>query len=91
MREYEIQNRGLIHYFRIIRYNFKPIDRYRALNYEEAEAEFENRNKILNHYELMSKRRIEEAKGEAMDEKEKKAAKSKNFCRIYYSVKYSNL
>lgn len=39
-------------------YNFQPIQRYKALTAEEAEEEFGRRNRILNHFSLMTRKRL---------------------------------
>ncbi|XP_071450231.1 general transcription factor IIF subunit 1-like isoform X2 [Hetaerina americana] len=39
-------------------YNFKPIQRYKALSAEEAEQEFGRRNKVMNYFSLMMRKRL---------------------------------
>lgn len=55
-------------------YNFKPINRYKALSAEEAEAEFSHRKKVLNYFSLMLRKRL---KGDEEDPEEKEEAKAK--------------
>ncbi|XP_035699482.1 general transcription factor IIF subunit 1-like isoform X4 [Branchiostoma floridae] len=53
-------------------YNFTPQIKYRYLNEEEAEAEFEKRHKVLNYFNIMMKKRLEnkdEAETEGETEK----------------------
>lgn len=40
------------------RYNFQPIQRYKALSAEEAEQEFSRRNKVINYFSLMLRKRL---------------------------------
>lgn len=40
------------------RYNFQPIQRYKALSAEEAEQEFSRRNKLVNYFSLMLRKRL---------------------------------
>lgn len=42
----------------IYRYNFQPIQRYKALSAEEAEQEFSRRNKVINYFSLMLRKRL---------------------------------
>ncbi|XP_015108361.1 general transcription factor IIF subunit 1 [Diachasma alloeum] len=39
-------------------YNFQPIQRYKALSAEEAEAEFSRRNKTMNYHAIMVRKRL---------------------------------
>lgn len=39
-------------------YNFQPIQRYKALSAEEAEEEFSRRNKVMNYFSLMLRKRL---------------------------------
>lgn len=55
-------------------YNFRPINRYKALSAEEAEAEFSHRKKVLNYFSLMLKKRL---KGDEEDPEDKEEAKAK--------------
>lgn len=62
-------------------YNFQPIQRYKALSAEEAEEEFGRRNKVINFFSLMFRKRmrgddaIED--GDDPDEKKTKGSKAK--------------
>ncbi|XP_076338510.1 transcription factor IIFalpha isoform X2 [Tachypleus tridentatus] len=65
-------------------YNFTPIHRYKPLSAEEAEEEFNRRNKILNYFNLMKKRNKNEDDDDK-EEGEKKTqtkAKGKNDFKI---------
>lgn len=60
-------------------YNFKPINRYKALSAEEAEAEFSHRKKVMNYFSLMLRKRLKGDEEETVDKDEtlvKKGAKS---------------
>lgn len=62
------------------RYKFQPIQRYKALSAEEAEMEFNKRNKHLNYFSLMLRKRLkgeEEAEIEEGEEKGKKSTSKK--------------
>ncbi|XP_077285665.1 transcription factor IIFalpha [Arctopsyche grandis] len=61
-------------------YNFQPIQRYKALSAEEAEQEFGRRNKVMNFFSLMLRKRMrgDEAEGEVEDPDEKKTKTSKS-------------
>ncbi|XP_018303388.1 general transcription factor IIF subunit 1 [Mycetomoellerius zeteki] len=39
-------------------YNFQPIQRYKSLSAEEAEQEFSRRNKVINYFSLMLRKRL---------------------------------
>ncbi|XP_046412368.1 general transcription factor IIF subunit 1 isoform X1 [Neodiprion virginianus] len=39
-------------------YNFQPIQRYKALSAEEAEQEFSRRNRVINYFSLMMRKRM---------------------------------
>jgi transcription initiation factor TFIIF subunit alpha len=58
-------------------YNFQPVNRYKALSAEEAEAEFGRRKKVMNYFSLMLRKRMkgDEAEGEN-DDDEKKVKKA---------------
>uniref|UniRef100_A0A674H762 Transcription initiation factor IIF subunit alpha n=1 Tax=Taeniopygia guttata TaxID=59729 RepID=A0A674H762_TAEGU len=51
-------------------YNFTPLARHRTLTAEEAEEEWERRNKVLNHFSIMQQRRLRD-QDEEEEEKEK--------------------
>ncbi|XP_043841519.1 general transcription factor IIF subunit 1-like [Dromiciops gliroides] len=65
-------------------YNFTPLARYQTLTAEEAEQEWERRNKILNHFSIMQQRRL---KGQDPEEEEEgeddRKKKSRNGLRIH--------
>ncbi|XP_058796551.1 general transcription factor IIF subunit 1 [Phymastichus coffea] len=63
-------------------YNFQPIQRYKALSAEEAEEEFNRRNKTMNYFNLMMRKRLrndEEVgeEGEILEGKKKITKKDK--------------
>lgn len=57
-------------------YNFQPINRYKSLNAEEAEKEFERRDKIMNYFSVMvqKKLRTDEEEGDPEDAGNKKSS-----------------
>ncbi|KAG7167808.1 General transcription factor IIF subunit 1-like 1 [Homarus americanus] len=63
-------------------YNFKLIQRYKALSAEEAEKEFERRDKIMNYFSVMYQKKLKKDGDEAPDGDEevvkKKGSSSKN-------------
>ncbi|XP_050684667.1 general transcription factor IIF subunit 1 [Leptidea sinapis] len=67
-------------------YNFQPIQRYKALSAEEAEQEFGRRNKVINYFSLMFRKRMrgDDATddGEDPDEKKTKGSKAKKDLKI---------
>lgn len=56
-------------------YNFTPVAKHRTLTAEEAEEEWERRNKVLNHFSIMQQRRLRDHSEEEEEEKERKARK----------------
>lgn len=58
------------------RYKFQPIQRYKALSAEEAEMEFSKRNKHLNYFSLMLRKRLKGEDDTELDEGEEKSKKS---------------
>ncbi|XP_044514409.1 general transcription factor IIF subunit 1 isoform X1 [Gracilinanus agilis] len=66
-------------------YNFTPLARHRTLTAEEAEEEWERRNKVLNHFSIMQQRRLKDQDhDEDEDEhKEKKSRKKSSELRIH--------
>ncbi|KAM4749543.1 general transcription factor IIF subunit 1 [Rhinophrynus dorsalis] len=62
-------------------YNFTPLAKHRTLTAEEAEQEWERRNKVLNHFTIMQQRRLKDQGGEDEEEegggKQDKGGKSK--------------
>ncbi|XP_001607159.1 general transcription factor IIF subunit 1 [Nasonia vitripennis] len=69
-------------------YNFQPIQRYKALSAEEAEIEFSRRNKVMNFFSLMLRKRLRNDEeggedGELLEgEKGKKPSKSQKDLKI---------
>ncbi|OWF40841.1 general transcription factor IIF subunit 1-like [Mizuhopecten yessoensis] len=60
-------------------YNFSPMVQYKYLNSEEAEEEFTRRDKTLNYFSIMVRKRIkneEDADNAKLDEEEKVKEKS---------------
>ncbi|KAM9313313.1 general transcription factor IIF subunit 1 [Gastrophryne carolinensis] len=51
-------------------YNFTPLAKHRTLTAEEAEQEWDRRNKILNHFSIMQQRRLKDQAGDGEDEEE---------------------
>ncbi|XP_018421623.1 PREDICTED: general transcription factor IIF subunit 1 [Nanorana parkeri] len=51
-------------------YNFTPLAKHRTLTAEEAEQEWERRNKILNHFTIMQQRRLKDQGGGDEDDEE---------------------
>ncbi|XP_012281226.1 general transcription factor IIF subunit 1 isoform X2 [Orussus abietinus] len=51
-------------------YNFQPIQRYKALSAEEAEQEFSRRNKVMNYFSLMLRKRLRNDDDGAEDDPE---------------------
>ncbi|KAF2895599.1 hypothetical protein ILUMI_10576, partial [Ignelater luminosus] len=51
-------------------YKFQPIQRYKALSAEEAEQEFSKRNKHLNYFSLMLRKRLKGDEDAELDEGE---------------------
>lgn len=60
----------------LLRYKFQPIQRYKALSAEEAEMEFSKRNKHLNYFSLMLRKRLKGEDDHDLDEGEEKSKKS---------------
>ncbi|XP_077549591.1 transcription factor IIFalpha isoform X3 [Haemaphysalis longicornis] len=62
-------------------YNFNPVNRFKALTAEEAEVEFERRDKVMNHFSIMLRKKManeeEGSKEEGEEEKGKKGKKEK--------------
>ncbi|KAL8164541.1 UNVERIFIED_CONTAM: General transcription factor IIF subunit 1, partial [Gekko kuhli] len=64
-------------------YNFTPVAKHRTLTAEEAEEEWERRNKVLNHFSIMQQRRLKDQGDEEEEEKEKKSKKKGSELRIH--------
>ncbi|CAH2099467.1 unnamed protein product [Euphydryas editha] len=67
-------------------YNFQPIQRYKALSAEEAEQEFGRRNKVINYFSLMFRKRMrgDDAPddGDDPDDKKTKGSKAKKDLKL---------
>lgn len=67
-------------------YKFQPIQRYKSLSAEEAEQEFGKRNKVLNYFSLMLRKRlkgdeeIDMEEGEETKGKKNTSKKAKGSC-----------
>uniref|UniRef100_A0A8C0GDR6 Transcription initiation factor IIF subunit alpha n=1 Tax=Chelonoidis abingdonii TaxID=106734 RepID=A0A8C0GDR6_CHEAB len=62
-------------------YNFTPVAKHRTLTAEEAEEEWERRNKVLNHFTIMQQRRRKDQDEE--EEEEKKTKKRSSELKIH--------
>nr|AAM49800.1 RAP74 subunit of transcription factor IIF [Xenopus laevis] len=51
-------------------YNFTPVAKHRTLTAEEAEQEWERRNKVLNHFTIMQQRRLKDQVGDEDEDEE---------------------
>jgi len=65
-------------------YNFKPVQKYKHLNEEEVEKEFEKRDRTINFFNLMMKKRmrnedLEDGELEEAAKKEKAKGRGKDF------------
>ncbi|CAH1174123.1 unnamed protein product [Phaedon cochleariae] len=58
-------------------YKFQPIQRYKALSAEEAELEFNKRNKQTNYFSLMLRKRLKGEEDTEVEEGEEKTKKKK--------------
>lgn len=56
-------------------YNFKLIQQYKALSAEEAEREFERRDKIMNYFSVMYQKKLKKDGDEAGEGEEEKTKK----------------
>lgn len=63
-------------------YNFKLIQRYKALSAEEAEKEFERRDKIMNYFSVMYQKKLKKD-GEEVQDGEEEIAKKKGGSNKY--------
>ncbi|KAL0111695.1 hypothetical protein PUN28_013115 [Cardiocondyla obscurior] len=71
-------------------YNFQPIQRYKALSAEEAEQEFSRRNKVMNYFSLMLRKRLRNDE-DGGDEEELEGGKSKRPGKKEKELKISEL
>lgn len=69
-------------------YKFQPIQRYKSLSAEEAELEFNKRNKHLNFFSLMLRKRL---KGEDDTELDEEGEKSKKTSKKDKELKISDM
>ncbi|XP_064477121.1 general transcription factor IIF subunit 1-like [Ornithodoros turicata] len=62
-------------------YNFNPIGRFKALTAEEAEEEFEKRDKVMNHFSIMVRKKMakEENLGQENAQEKKPKKEKKDF------------
>jgi len=60
-------------------YNFKPEIKHRTLNFEEAEAEWERRDQIINKYALMQQKRDDDVIDDVFGDSKSKASTSSGF------------
>lgn len=72
-------------------YNFQPIQRYKALSAEEAEQEFSRRNKVMNYFSLMLRKRLRNDEEGADDEELIDGGKSKKPSKKEKDLKISEM
>jgi transcription initiation factor TFIIF subunit alpha len=58
-------------------YNFTPIQTYKSLSAEEAEEEFGRRNKILNYFSVMVRKRMKGDEADGGEKEEESSSKKK--------------
>ena len=58
-------------------YNFTPVLSYKALSAEEAEEEFGRRNKILNYFSVMVRKRMKGDEAEGGEKEEETGSRKK--------------
>lgn len=58
-------------------YNFTPIQRYKALSAEEAEEEFGRRDKVLNYFSIMVRKRLQKETNDDDDDDGEKQSNKK--------------
>lgn len=73
------------------RYNFQPIQRYKALSAEEAEQEFSRRNRVMNYFSLMLRKRLRNDEDGADDEELVEGGKSKRPSKKEKELKISEM
>lgn len=73
------------------RYNFQPIQRYKALSAEEAEQEFSRRNKVMNYFSLMLRKRLRNDEEGADDEEILEGGKGKKPSKKEKDLKISEM
>ncbi|XP_029170883.1 general transcription factor IIF subunit 1 [Nylanderia fulva] len=72
-------------------YNFQPIQRYKALSAEEAEQEFSRRNKVMNYFSLMLRKRLRNDEDGGDDEELVEGGKVKRPSKKEKELKISEL
>ncbi|XP_076246710.1 transcription factor IIFalpha isoform X2 [Calliopsis andreniformis] len=72
-------------------YNFQPIQRYKALSAEEAEQEFSRRNKVMNYFSLMLRKRLRNDEEGADDEEMMEGGKGKKPSKKEKDLKISEM
>nr|XP_012145284.1 PREDICTED: general transcription factor IIF subunit 1 isoform X2 [Megachile rotundata] len=72
-------------------YNFQPIQRYKALSAEEAEQEFSRRNKVMNYFSLMLRKRLRNDEEGADDEEMMDGGKGKKPTKKEKELKISEM
>lgn len=73
------------------RYNFQPIQRYKALSAEEAEQEFSRRNKVMNYFSLMLRKRLRNDEDGGDDEELVESGKNKRPSKKEKELKISEM
>ncbi|XP_076649022.1 transcription factor IIFalpha [Halictus rubicundus] len=72
-------------------YNFQPIQRYKALSAEEAEQEFSRRNKVMNYFQLMLRKRLRNDEEGADDDEIMEGGKGKKPSKKEKDLKISEM
>ncbi|XP_012541502.1 general transcription factor IIF subunit 1 [Monomorium pharaonis] len=72
-------------------YNFQPIQRYKALSAEEAEQEFSRRNKVMNYFSLMLRKRLRNDEDGADEEELVEGGKGKRLSKKEKELKISEM
>lgn len=73
------------------RYNFQPIQRYKALSAEEAEQEFSRRNKVMNYFSLMLRKRLRNDEDGGDEEELVEGSKNKRLGKKDKDLKISDM
>lgn len=72
-------------------YNFQPIQRYKTLSAEEAEAEFAHRNSVMNYFSLMIRKKLKNDEEGEEDEELKEDGKGKKGNKKSKDLKISDM
>ncbi|XP_014470356.1 PREDICTED: general transcription factor IIF subunit 1 [Dinoponera quadriceps] len=72
-------------------YNFQPIQRYKALSAEEAEQEFSRRNRVMNYFSLMLRKRLRNDEDGGDDDELVESGKSKRPSKKEKELKISEM